>query len=162
MSFHGGLIGVLLVESSLHGEEINPSGRSLTSSLLPLPRTGVRENRKLHQRRALRKSDTGSLGNDFSRGGPLPRHPSQLYECGLEGIVLFVILWVVKDRKLPTGGLLALFLMLYGMFRFFVEFFREPDSQLGFVLGSFTMGQILCALMIGVGAVLMVTLSRRG
>jgi phosphatidylglycerol:prolipoprotein diacylglycerol transferase len=79
----------------------------------------------------------------------------------LEGIVLFVILWLVKDRKLPVGGLLALFLMLYGAFRFFVEFFREPDPQLGFILGSFTMGQVLCGVMIGVGAGLMITLSRR-
>jgi len=74
----------------------------------------------------------------------------------LEGIVLFVILWLVKDRKLPVGGLLSLFLMLYGVFRFFVSFFREPDPQLGFILGSFTMDRFLCALMIGAGAGLMV------
>jgi phosphatidylglycerol:prolipoprotein diacylglycerol transferase len=101
-------------------------------------------------------------GMIFPKGGPLPRHPSQLYECGLEGIALFVILWFVKDKKLPMGGLLALFLMFYGVFRFFVEFFREPDPQVGFILGSFTMGQVLCALMIGAGAGLMLTLSRRG
>jgi phosphatidylglycerol:prolipoprotein diacylglycerol transferase len=79
----------------------------------------------------------------------------------LEGGLLFVILWFLKDRKLPDGGLLAVFLFLYGAFRFFVEFFREPDVQLGFILGPFTMGQVLCALMMVGGALLMVYVRMR-
>lgn len=79
----------------------------------------------------------------FPGGGPLPRHPSELYEFLLEGVVLFAILWTVKDRNLRRGTLTALFLILYGVFRFFVEFFRQPDPQLGFIIGPFTMGQIL-------------------
>jgi len=90
----------------------------------------------------------------FPKGGLLPRHPSQLYESALEGGVLFIILWLLKDKKLPRGGLLAVFLFAYGIFRFFVEFFREPDQQLGFILGPLTMGQLLSSLMIISGIVL--------
>ncbi len=80
----------------------------------------------------------------FPQGGPVPRHPSQIYEALLEGVVLFCILWPLRKRPWPTGRKLALFLILYACVRFFVEFFREPDPQLGFIaLGWITMGQIL-------------------
>lgn len=83
-----------------------------------------------------------------SGGGPLGRHPSQLYEGILEGILLFIILWVVKPRVKRYGVLSAIFLCGYASFRFFVEFFREADSQLGYYFGgAITMGQILCFLM---------------
>ncbi len=82
----------------------------------------------------------------FPDGGPLPRHPSQLYEFMLEGVLLFLILWILKDRKPTPGVLSGLFLVFYGVFRFCVEFFREPDPQLGFIAGPFTMGQILSVL----------------
>jgi phosphatidylglycerol:prolipoprotein diacylglycerol transferase len=101
-------------------------------------------------------------GMIFPKGGPLPRHPSQLYESGLEGVVLFLILWFLRDRKLPGGGLLAVFLSFYGLFRFIVEFFREPDPQLGFILGPLTMGQILCFLMIVGGIALFLYLRVKG
>lgn len=84
----------------------------------------------------------------FPGGGPFPRHPSQLYEGILEGIVLFLILFSIHKRQRFYGVVSACFLAGYGVFRFIVEFFREPDSQLGYYLGYFTMGQILCALMI--------------
>jgi len=100
-------------------------------------------------------------GMIFPKGGPLPRHPSQLYESALEGGILFLILWFLKDKELPTGGLLAVFLTLYGGFRFFVEFFREPDVQLGFVLGPLTMGQILTTFMIVGGVILFIYLNRK-
>jgi len=74
-----------------------------------------------------------------------------LYESALEGRILFLILWFLKDKQLPAGNLLALFLFLYGLFRFSVEFLREPDPQLGFILGPFTMGQFLSSGMIAVG-----------
>ena len=68
----------------------------------------------------------------FPGGGPLPRHPSQLYEFFLEGVVLFAVLWSVKDRVRQNRHVVtALFIVLYGLFRFVVEFFREPDPQLG-------------------------------
>ena len=100
-------------------------------------------------------------GMIFPKGGPLPRHPSQLYESGLEGGVLFLILWLIKDKKLPMGGLLSFFLFLYGVFRFLVEFFREPDAHLGFVLGPFTMGQVLTVFMIVGGMILFIFLRKR-
>jgi phosphatidylglycerol:prolipoprotein diacylglycerol transferase len=87
----------------------------------------------------------------FPSGGPLPRHPSQIYELSLEGILLFTVLWFLKDRGFRPGVITALFLVMYGLFRSFVEFFREPDVQLGFILGPFTMGQLLSAAMICVG-----------
>ncbi|GAB4413416.1 MAG: prolipoprotein diacylglyceryl transferase [Thermodesulfovibrionales bacterium] len=88
----------------------------------------------------------------FPSGGPLPRHPSQIYEFLLEGVTLFAILWFLKDKNLKAGVISSLFLILYGMFRFTVEFFREPDLQLGFIIGPFTMGQVLSAGMIAFGA----------
>jgi phosphatidylglycerol---prolipoprotein diacylglyceryl transferase len=86
-------------------------------------------------------------------GEAVPRHPSQLYEFFLEGIVLFTILWLVKDR-VRKGTVTALFLILYGIFRSFVEFFREPDAQIGFIFSFLTMGQILSGLMIIAGILL--------
>jgi phosphatidylglycerol:prolipoprotein diacylglycerol transferase len=150
MSFHGGLIGVLLV-GILFSYKNKKSFWRLSDLLivtapigLGLGRIGNFINGELYGR-----VTTLPWGMIFPKGGPLPRHPSQLYESALEGGVLFVILWFLKDNKrIPTGGLLALFLFLYGAFRFFVEFFREPDAHLGFILGPFTMGQILCSFMI--------------
>lgn len=87
----------------------------------------------------------------FPGGGPLARHPSQLYEAFLEGLVLFLILLWLSRRKMPQGVVLGTFLSGYGLFRFILEFFREPDPQLAFVLGPFTMGQVLCAVMMVIG-----------
>ena len=78
----------------------------------------------------------------------LLRHPSQLYEAFFEGIVLFVLLWMLRRRSPFEGFLAGMYLVGYGVVRFFIEFFREPDSQLGFVLGPFSMGQVLCFVMI--------------
>jgi len=80
------------------------------------------------------------------------RHPSQLYEAFFEGIVLFVILWSLRKSRLPKGSFAGLYLIGYGFFRFFIEFFREPDVQLGLVFfGKFSMGQALCTAMMLVG-----------
>jgi phosphatidylglycerol:prolipoprotein diacylglycerol transferase len=88
----------------------------------------------------------------FPGGGPNPRHPSQLYECLLEGVLLFVLLWRAKERPWPTGSLLGLFLLGYGIFRMIAELFRQPDPQIGFI-GILTMGQLLSMAMIisGIG-----------
>jgi phosphatidylglycerol:prolipoprotein diacylglycerol transferase len=84
----------------------------------------------------------------FPGGGPFPRHASQLYEGVLEGIVLFFILFFIHKRQRFYGVVGAAFLFFYGAFRFIVEFFREPDAQLGYFFGYFTMGQFLCLAMI--------------
>lgn len=87
----------------------------------------------------------------FPGGGAITRHPSQLYEAFFEGLLLFLILWISKDKKKLKGDLLALFLILYGLFRFFCEFFREPDLQIGYIFGFLTMGQILSLVMLVCG-----------
>jgi phosphatidylglycerol:prolipoprotein diacylglycerol transferase len=99
-------------------------------------------------------------GMVFPGGGPLPRHPSQLYEALLEGVLLFVLLWRCKDKKLPSGYIVAFFLLFYGIFRSFVELFREPDAQIGFLFAQITMGQLLSSIMIVSGLVILVI--RRG
>jgi phosphatidylglycerol:prolipoprotein diacylglycerol transferase len=89
----------------------------------------------------------------FPTGGPVPRHPSQLYEAGLEGFILFFILFIVaKKGGLKLVGLCSgLFLAGYGISRFIVEFFREPDAHLGTILGPLSMGQLLSIPMILIG-----------
>jgi phosphatidylglycerol:prolipoprotein diacylglycerol transferase len=96
----------------------------------------------------------------------LPRHPSQLYEGICEGILLFLILSALERRAVRRGwyypGLLAGgFLLGYGIFRFLIEFTRQPDQQLGFILGPFSMGQVLSSLMIIAGVVVLAMTSRR-
>ena len=99
----------------------------------------------------------------FPNGGPLPRHPSQLYEAGLEGILLFAILAVmVRMGALKRPGLiLGSFIAIYGLARITAEFFREPDPQLGFLWGGLTMGMLLSVPMIIVGAILIMMAWRR-
>jgi phosphatidylglycerol:prolipoprotein diacylglycerol transferase len=94
----------------------------------------------------------------FPGGGPIPRHPSQLYESFFEGAVLFVVLWVLRTRLKTDGMLLACFLTLYGLFRFCIEFAREPDPQLGYLVAGFTMGQLLCIAMMIAGVLFFVYL----
>ena len=91
----------------------------------------------------------------FPAGGPLPRHPSQLYEAILEGPLLFLCLWAFKER-LRSGSLCGLFFIFYGIMRFIGEFFRQPDPNIGFLAGWLTNGQVLCLGQILVGAGLLV------
>jgi phosphatidylglycerol:prolipoprotein diacylglycerol transferase len=156
MSFHGGLIGSV-VGGILFCRKYRLNFWQLADIVivtapigLGLGRIGNFINGELYGR----VTDV-PWGMVFPAGGPLPRHPSQLYEALLEGVVLFGLLWSIKDRSLKPGVLLSLFLILYGLFRFFVEFFREPDPQLGFVLGPFSMGQVLSAGVILAGAALL-------
>ncbi len=87
----------------------------------------------------------------FPNADALPRHPSQLYEFGTEGVLLFIILqWYIRKPR-PQGATAALFFACYGIFRFIIEFFREPDSHQGFIGFGLTMGQILSSPMILVG-----------
>ena len=87
--------------------------------------------------------------------GMMPRHPSQLYEAVLEGIVIFYVLFALSRKRppRPQGTFLGAFLVLYGIFRFLIEFVREPDAQLGYLWGGWlTMGQLLSVPLILVGA----------
>ena len=100
-------------------------------------------------------------GMVFPAGGNLPRYPSQLFEAFFEGLVLFVIMYALSFKTRRNGTLLASFLICYGAIRFGLEYFREPDAQLGFVLGAITMGQVLCLAMIICGVSLLVFLRTR-
>jgi len=92
----------------------------------------------------------------------LPRHPSQIYQAGLEGVLLLLVIYFLHRRQVLVGVPSFCFLAFYGCFRFFVEFFRQPDSHLGFLWGGATMGQLLSVPMILVGISGLVLVSRRG
>lgn len=92
----------------------------------------------------------------FPGGGPFPRHPSQLYESFLEGWLLLAVTLFVYSRKPRTGVVSATFILGYASFRFIAEFFREPDQQLGYFFGGFSMGQLLCLVMWLFGAFILV------
>ena len=91
----------------------------------------------------------------FPTGGPECRHPSQLYEAMLEGGLLFLILWAISRRPTPPGTVFWSFIAGYGLVRVVAEFFREPDAHLGFILGAFSMGQLLSAPMVLIGTVML-------
>ena len=155
MSFHGGLLGVCLA-SWFYCQRRKVNFLRLWDLIivtvplgLGLGRLGNFINGELYGR-----ITAVPWGMIFPQGGPWPRHPSQLYEALLEGGVLFAFLWRKKNVNLPPGRLGAYFLILYGAFRFSIEFFREPDPQLGYLGGLLTMGQILSLPMILAGLIL--------
>jgi phosphatidylglycerol:prolipoprotein diacylglycerol transferase len=94
-------------------------------------------------------------------GDGIPRHPSQLYELGLEGIALFILMWWFARKPRPTGQVSALFLIGYGTFRFLVEFTREPDNFLGLLAGGLSMGQWLSIPMVVLGVLLFAFTAKR-
>ena len=92
----------------------------------------------------------------FPGAGELPRHPTQLYEAGLEGLLLFLVLWIYSRKPRPMGAVSGLFAVGYALARITVEFFRIPDPQLGYLYGGWlTMGQILCLPLLFVGLCLL-------
>ncbi len=159
MSFHGGLIGATLgILIFCRQNKLNFF--ALTDFIAPLAppafffgRLGNFVNAELWG-----KVTDMSWGVVFPYAGDLPRHPTQLYEAALEGIVLFCILWLYsKNPKRPRMAVSGLFLICYGLFRCFVEFFRMPDSHIGYLAFDWlTMGQVLSLPMIIFGSVLLV------
>lgn len=98
----------------------------------------------------------------FETGGGVFRHPSQLYEAVLEGLVIFAVLYLMSRRRppRPQGTFMGAFLVLYGVFRFLIEFVRVPDAQLGYLFGPITMGQCLSLPLVVLGVVLLVAAHR--
>jgi phosphatidylglycerol---prolipoprotein diacylglyceryl transferase len=149
LSFHGAVFGMCIAtwlfakKHNLHFFQIADSMAVAGSPGLFFGRMGNFINGELYGR--VTDSWAGVI---FPGAGPFPRHPSQLYEGILEGIVLFFILFAIHKKQRFYGVVSATFLAGYGIFRFVVEFFREPDAQLGYYFGYFTMGQILCILML--------------
>jgi phosphatidylglycerol:prolipoprotein diacylglycerol transferase len=166
MSFHGGFLGCVAAVM-LFARKNNISILSLgdiTTGVAPigilLGRIANFINSELWGRPA---DSTVPWAMVFPNGGPLPRHPSQLYEAGLEGILLFAILAVmIRMGALKRPGLiLGSFIAIYALARITGEFFREPDPQLGFLWGGLTMGMLLSVPMILAGVVLVVMAWRR-
>jgi phosphatidylglycerol---prolipoprotein diacylglyceryl transferase len=160
MSFHGGLIGVICA-IGLFSYRYKLNLLDVGDFLAPLAPPGLFAGRignfingELYGRPS--NAPWAMVFNNPDAGG-IARHPSQLYEASLEGIVLFTILWMFSSRKRPRGATTGMFLLFYGLFRFFVEFFREPDIQLGFMaLNWVTMGQILSTPMIVIGTLILI------
>ena len=166
MSFHGGFLGcvaAVMLFARKNGISILSLG-DLTTAVGPiglfLGRLANFINSELWGRPADASVPWAMV---FPNGGPLPRHPSQLYEAGLEGILLFAILAVmVRMGALKRPGLiLGSFIAIYGLARITGEFFREPDPQLGFLWGGLTMGMLLSVPMIIAGTILIMMAWRR-
>ncbi|MDQ7004947.1 MAG: prolipoprotein diacylglyceryl transferase [Ghiorsea sp.] len=98
----------------------------------------------------------------FPYAGDLPRHPSQLYEMALEGILLFLILWFTRKKAWKSGTRIAIFLLGYAAARIFCENFREPDAQLGFIFANITMGMLQSSAMIIAGIATLIWIQRKG
>jgi phosphatidylglycerol:prolipoprotein diacylglycerol transferase len=149
LSFHGAVFGMCIAtwlfakKHKLHFFQIADSMAVAGSPGLLFGRMGNFINGELYGR----VTDSWA-GIVFPGGGPFPRHASQLYEGVLEGIALFIILFYLHKRQRIYGMVSSVFLLGYGVFRFIVEFFREPDAQLGYYFNYFTMGQFLCLAMI--------------
>ena len=160
MSFHGGLVGVILA-MWLFARRTGKRVWDVTDFIAPIVPLGLGFGR------------IGNFINGELWGKPtgvpwafningIGRHPSQVYEAILEGLALFLILWWFSSKKRPYMAVSGMFLIFYGAFRFFVEFYRVPDSHLDYLaLGWVTMGQILSAPMIVFGIV-MLTMAARG
>ena len=158
MSFHGGILGVLAA-AALFAYLRERSTLEICDGICAAAPIGLffgRIANFINGELFGRASDV-PWAVVFPYGGPEPRHPSQLYEAGLEGIVLFgVMLWFAWRPREPgsDGRLTGIFLIGYGLARSFVELFREPDAHLGFLVGGLTMGQLLSLPMVVLGALL--------
>ena len=162
MSYHGGLAGTILC-TWWYIKKYKLSFRRTADLLVPCIPIGYTFGRigNFINGELWGRITTSPIGMYFPDApGNALRHPSQLYEAFGEGILLFAVLWTLKNRVKLPGAMLAIYLMGYGMVRFIIEYFRQPDSQIGFVFLSFSMGQILCTLMILAGAGLLAFYAR--
>ena len=153
MSFHGGLIGVLTA-FAFFSRKTGKSYFTISDFIAPMVPIGLFFGRigNFINGELWGKVSGVPWAMVFPNGGPLARHPSQLYEAILEGLVLFIILWWHSAKPKPLGAVSGLFLLGYGTFRFLVEFVRIPDQQYGYLLLDWiTMGQILSLPMIVMG-----------
>ena len=162
MSFHGGFLGVLIA-LWFYARKRGRRWLDVTDFVAPLCPLGLAAGRlgNFINGELVGRATSGPWAMVFPQVDNLPRHPSQLYEFALEGVVLFVILWLYASRHRPMGAVSGLFLLGYGTLRFIAEFAREPDNFLGYVAGDLTMGQLLSLPMIVVGFALMVFAYRR-
>lgn len=157
MSFHGGMIGGVVAAVCILRKNALPLWlmADVIAPSIPiglfLGRIGNFINGELYGR-----VTSSAWGVIFPSGGMLPRHPSQLYEAFLEGVVLFLITLAVGRTKAPEGTTFWTVIAGYGLFRFIVEFFREPDQQMGFLWMGATMGQLLSLPMLFLGLLMII------
>ncbi len=157
MSFHGGLIGVLIALLVL-SYKISKPYLVITDFLAPLVPLGLAAGRlgNFINGELWGKPTDVPWAMQFLHVDDLPRHPSQLYECGLEGVGLFVLVWWYAAKPRPVGAVSGVFLIGYAFARIIVEFFRQPDVQLGYLgFGWLTMGQVLSLPMLFLGIFLL-------
>jgi phosphatidylglycerol---prolipoprotein diacylglyceryl transferase len=157
MSFHGGLLGVLAAMAwfAWRNKKAFLALGDFVAPLIPLGLAAGRLGNFINAELWGRTTDV-PWAVLFPGAGPLPRHPSQLYEFALEGIVLFVLIMLYRRMNPPTGSLGGLFLVGYGSARFFVEFYRQPDAHLGVLSAGMSMGQWLSLPMIIAGVALII------
>jgi phosphatidylglycerol:prolipoprotein diacylglycerol transferase len=164
MAFHGGLLGVITAmayyawKTKRHFFEVADLVAPCVPVGLAAGRVGNFINGELWGRLADPSLPWGMV---FQGAGDAPRHPSQIYQFGMEGVLLFALLWWYGRKPRPLGAVAAWFLIGYGCFRFIAEYFREPDSFLGLLALNMSMGQWLCVPMIGAG-VLFLVLAKQG
>ena len=152
MSFHGGVIGVVIA-IIYYAQKNQRSILEVGDFIVPLLPVGLGAGRIgnfINSELWGRVTDS-PFGVIFPNAGPLPRHPSQLYEFALEGVLLFIILLLFIRKPRPNGSVAGLFLLAYGIFRIIVEFAREPDAHLGLLTFGMSMGQILSLPMVIAG-----------
>lgn len=159
MSFHGGLVGVIAA-MALYARLKHRPFLQVTDLIAPCVPTGLASGRIgnfINGELWGRAADPSSpWAMAFPQSGSLiARHPSQLYQFALEGLLLFALLWWYAKRPRPLGQVSGAFLLGYGVFRFIVEYFREPDAFLGVLALGLTMGQWLCLPMVIAGLWLM-------
>ncbi len=155
MSFHGGLVGVIAAMVWFAHSRKRPFWQ-VADFVAPCVPTGLAAGRVgnfINGELPGRLSDPDlPWGMVFRGAGDLPRHPSQVYQFLLEGLLLFVLLWLYARKPRRTGQVAAAFLVGYGVLRFIAEFFREPDAHLGLLSLGMSMGQWLCVPMVMAGA----------
>ena len=153
MAFHGGFLGVL-VAAWWVARRHRIAWLALTDFIAPLVPCGLAAGRMgnfINGELWGRPTDV-PWAMIFAQGGPVPRHPSQLYQFALEGVLLFAVLWLYSAGRRPAGAVSGAFLLGYGVFRFAAEYFREPDNFLGLLAFDLSMGQWLSLPMIAAGA----------
>ena len=162
MSFHGGFLGVLAA-MWFFGRKYQLNWLKIMDFVAPLVPIGLGAGRMgnfINAELWGRVTNT-DYGMVFPHVDNLLRHPSQLYEFTLEGIVLFLMLWIYSAKPRATGTISALFLIGYGSFRFLVEFTREPDDYLGLLSMGLSMGQWLSLPMVLIGIVMFIICQKR-
>lgn len=153
MSFHGGLLGVIFVMYML-AKKWNLKILQISDFVAPMIPIGLGAGRmgNFINGELWGKPTDVPWGMVFPQADQLARHPSQLYQFALEGILLFTILWIYSNKPRPLGSISGLFLIAYGIFRFMVEFIREPDEHIGYIAWDWlTKGQLLSLPMIIIG-----------